>query len=69
MGILEDMISRTWETSPCAATTLDVVKTGDLVVTHVPTEDMVADFLTKMLPRTKHQKCTELSGMSHISEN
>jgi len=33
----------------------DVVKTEDLVVTYVPTEDMVADFLTKTLPRTKHQ--------------
>ena len=40
------------------------VVTGDITVEYVATEGMVADVLTKALPRAKHQWCTKELGLS-----
>ena len=43
----------------------DVIRDGSISVKHIPTEEMVADFLTKGLP--KHEKCIDLCGMHRIT--
>ena len=40
-----------------------VLQDKKVIVEHVSTEDMIADVLTKGLPRLKHEKCIELLGM------
>ncbi|KMQ85557.1 retrovirus-related pol polyprotein from transposon tnt 1-94 [Lasius niger] len=38
-----------------------------IVCDHVSTNDMPADMLTKGLPRPKHSRCTDTSGLQNIS--
>lgn len=45
----------------------DVMKNGTFSLKHMSTEEMVADFLTKGLPKAKHVKCLEMSGMLRIT--
>ncbi|GJQ67871.1 hypothetical protein Trydic_g16633 [Trypoxylus dichotomus] len=44
----------------------DVLKSGQLELLHVGTNDMIADVLTKGLPRTKHEKCVESLGLTGL---
>lgn len=41
----------------------DMQNRGDIVVKYVATDDMVADILTKALPKPKHVKLTKLLGL------
>ena len=45
----------------------EVLKDKKVIVEHVSTEDVTADVLTKGLPRLKHEKCIELSGMGPLT--
>jgi hypothetical protein len=40
----------------------------DAVLMYCPTEDMVADILTKALPTKAHQKFTQLMGLRSLSQ-
>lgn len=44
----------------------DVIKEGAVVTEYTPTGDMAADFLTKSLPRPKHDHCIRLLGIESI---
>ena len=41
---------------------------GMIDIEYISTEDMIADVLTKALPRIKHQKCIKAMGMGKVSE-
>ena len=41
----------------------DAIQDNVVWVQHIPTEDMMADSLTKALSREKHWKCTTRMGM------
>lgn len=41
----------------------DAIHHGELKIRHISTEDMVADVLTKGLPREKHIHCLNKAGM------
>jgi hypothetical protein len=45
------------------------VEIGDITMKYVPTEQMVADALTKALPRVKHEWCMEALGLSTCSQS
>ena len=45
------------------------VEKGDIVLMYVPTGDMVADVLTKSLPRVKHTWCVQALGLSACSQS
>lgn len=42
---------------------LEVLKDNRVKVIYISTQDMVADVLTKGLPRLKHRKCVEMLGL------
>ncbi|GJQ86994.1 hypothetical protein Trydic_g12578 [Trypoxylus dichotomus] len=44
----------------------DVLKSGQLEVLHIGTNDIIADVLTKGLPRTKRKKCVESLGLTGL---
>jgi len=43
--------------------TRDLVKEQMIYVEHIPTTDMLADVLTKTLPRTQHEQLSEGAGL------
>ena len=45
----------------------DVVNEKTLILEHVSTEEQAADFLTKGLPKAKHQWCMKKSGLRDIN--
>jgi hypothetical protein len=45
------------------------VESGDITLTYVPSEHMVADALTKPLPRVKHERCMDGLGLSTYSQS
>ena len=44
----------------------DVVQRKEISLAHVSSENQVADFLTKALPKNKHRICSELAGLSDL---
>lgn len=46
----------------------EIIKSGIIKLKHVPTERMVADVLTKSLPRISHERCTKDMGLEMIKE-
>lgn len=40
------------------------VESGEIILKYEPTENMIADVLTKALPRAKHEWCTNGLGLS-----
>ena len=47
----------------------DYVNKGLLQVSHIPTSEMAADVLTKPLPRSKHDECQHLIGLTKESSS
>jgi hypothetical protein len=45
------------------------VESGNITLTYVPGEQMIADILTKPLPRVKHEWCMEALGLSTYSQS
>jgi hypothetical protein len=45
------------------------VESGNITLTYVPGEQMIADILTKPLPRVKHEWCMEALGLSTCSQS
>lgn len=41
----------------------DTLRNGDLKIKHISTTDMIADVLTKGLPKKKHTDCINKTGM------
>ena len=41
----------------------EVLKKGDVKISYVPTDEMIADILTKNLPKQKHWKFLQKMGM------
>lgn len=41
----------------------DAIINGEIVIEYVPTNEMAADVLTKVLPRVKHENCIRFLGM------
>jgi len=48
--------------------TRDAVQGGAVKLHHVPTDQMVADVLTKALPRVSHERCTRDLGLEMMEE-
>lgn len=44
----------------------DALRDEDIKIKHVPTADMIADILTKGLPRKKHTDCLKKAGMRSL---
>lgn len=47
----------------------DAIQNDQLIVEYIPSEQQIADFLTKGLPRPKHVRCVTSAGMGIIKEN
>lgn len=46
----------------------EVLRDHPVTLTHVPSEEMIADALTKALPSTRHSKCTSGFGLETFEE-
>jgi len=47
----------------------EVVQEGHLRLQHVPTDQMIADVLTKALSRATHERCVENLGLETVEMN
>lgn len=47
----------------------DAVRNNQILIKYIPTDEMIADILTKALPGPKHKKCTEMLGLGSPVKN
>lgn len=45
----------------------EVIKNGKVKIQHISTTDMIADVMTKGLPKQKHSRCTKMFGLKSLN--